>query len=72
MERIKRRSDVVPLLVVTKLDKLPKAKQRPRMHEIAASLDLPKEGCFGTSTLTRGGIDTLRDVLVSFSADRPY
>jgi GTP-binding protein len=76
MQRIKRRKDVVPLVVVTKLDKLPKAKQRPRLHQIAASLDLPKEGCFGTSALSRGGIDTLRDALESLSRshsdDRPY
>jgi GTP-binding protein len=72
MESIKQRTDVVPLVVGTKLDKLPKAKQRPRLHEIARSLDLPKEGCFGTSALTRGGIETLREALESLSSDRPY
>jgi GTP-binding protein len=68
MDRIKARRDVVPLVVVTKLDKLPKAKQRPRLHEIARSLDLPKEGCFGTSAQSRGGIEALREALEYLSA----
>ena len=70
MHQIKTRTDVVPLVVVTKLDKLSKAQQRPALHQIAAALDLPKEGCFGTSALSRRGVDSLREALESLSAPR--
>ncbi len=71
-EQIRARPHLVPLLVGTKLDKLPKAQQKPALHRIARVLDLPKEGCFGTSASKREGIDTLRETLEVLSADRPY
>jgi GTP-binding protein len=76
VERIKQRTDVVPLIVGTKLDKLPKAQQKPALHRIAKTLDVPKEGCFGTSASRREGIAALRDTLETLSRhptdDRPY
>ncbi len=72
IRRIQKRPGLIPLAVVTKLDKLPKAQRRPALHRIARALDLPKEGCFGTSVARREGLATLRDTLSTLSADRPY
>jgi GTP-binding protein len=72
VERIKARRDVVPLVVATKLDKLGKAQQKPALHRIAGELDIPKNGCFGTSASRREGIEALREALEALSIDRPY
>jgi GTP-binding protein len=57
----KRRTIVV---VGTKLDKLPKAKQKPALHQIAAALGLEKNAVIGVSASTGQGLEVLKERLL--------
>lgn len=46
-------------IVGTKTDKLPKAKRKPALHQIAAAFDLPRDAVLGTSSERREGIEAL-------------
>lgn len=60
------------LVVATKIDKVPKAKQKPALAAVARALGVERETCFPTSTLHRSGVDVLQRRLEFLSADRPY
>lgn len=46
-------------LVVTKIDKLPKAKRKPCLVDIARQLEVPRQAVLGTSASERIGLDEL-------------
>lgn len=53
------RRGAVAQVVVTKIDKLPKAKRKPRVAELARRLELPREAVIATSASGRLGLDDL-------------
>lgn len=54
---------IVIEVVGTKLDKLPKSKQKPALASIGRALGLEREHVHGTSASTRQGLDDLLDHL---------
>lgn len=46
-------------VVVTKMDKLPKAKRKPCLADVAVLLDLPRPAVLGTSASENLGLETL-------------
>lgn len=55
-------------LVLTKLDKLPKARQKPALLRVAQALGAPADRVFGTSSSTGAGVETLRRRLFGLAA----
>ena len=45
------------LILATKMDRVPKAKIKPKLLEISRRLDLPLEQIFAFSAVTRSGVD---------------
>ncbi|MCA9553080.1 MAG: ribosome biogenesis GTP-binding protein YsxC [Myxococcales bacterium] len=58
MESVVPRGAVVEV-VATKIDKLPKAKQKPALAGIGRSLGIERDMVFGTSASTRQGLEDL-------------
>ncbi len=68
LERVLRRG--VPMLVVlTKLDQVPRPHREGRAQQVAKALDLPRDSIHGASTLSGEGIDDLRRALSDFVRD---
>lgn len=55
-------------VVLTKVDKVPKARQKPSIQRIAAALGAPADRVFGTSSITGAGVETLRQRLFGLAA----
>lgn len=55
-------------VVGTKIDKLPKSKQKPALHAIADALGLERRHVHGTSASTRQGLEPLMDHLKSLAS----
>ena len=53
------------LVVVTKLDRLPKAKRKPRLQQLSEQLELPREALYGFSSTERMGVDEVWGALLS-------
>ncbi len=54
-------------VVVTKLDKFPKAQQKPQIAKIGQSLNLPRTHVFGTSSSKRMGLEPLWEQLCTWT-----
>jgi GTP-binding protein len=52
------------LVVATKLDRLPKAKRKPRLRQLAEKLDVPLEVVLGFSAVDRIGVDDVWETLL--------
>ena len=72
MQSVAGPRDITIEVVGTKIDKLPKSKQKPALHQLAAGFGLAKSAVHGTSASTRQGLDALRQrietLMVSCSA----
>ena len=64
-----RRPEVEWVLVVTKLDKLKKAKRKPEIARIQRALPDPSLRCLGTSSNDLIGIDAVRQSIRLLSGD---
>ncbi len=51
------------LVVATKIDRLPKAKRKPRLHALAEELGVPREVVFPFSSTEKIGFDEVWDAL---------
>jgi GTP-binding protein len=58
------------LVVATKLDRLAKARRKPRMVELARQLDLPLEAVVGFSSTDRLGVDEVWESLLGVVGER--
>lgn len=55
------------LVVATKIDRMPKAKRKPRLHQLADQLELPREAVMGFSATERIGVDEVWGALLDAS-----
>ena len=58
-----RERRVMSPVLVTKIDKLPKAQRKPALHTVAKALQLPREMVLATSASERIGLDVLKQRL---------
>lgn len=58
------------LVVATKLDRLAKARRKPRLVELAGQLDLPLEAVVGFSATERLGVDEVWEALLGVVGER--
>ena len=56
------------LAVVTKIDKLPKAKQNPALHAVAESYGLSRAAVLGTSASSGQGMDVLVEAVLAVAS----
>jgi GTP-binding protein len=55
-----------PILVVaTKIDRLPKARRKPRLNDLAEQLSLPREAILAFSATDKLGLDEVWEALLS-------
>lgn len=55
-----------PILVVaTKIDRLPKARRKPRLNDLAEQLSLPREAVLAFSATDKLGVDEVWDALLN-------
>lgn len=52
------------LVVATKIDRLPKAKRKPRLHQLAEQLSLPREAVLGFSAVDKLGVEEVWGTLL--------
>lgn len=52
------------LLVATKIDRLPKARRKPRLQQLADQLELPREAVIGFSSTDKLGLDEVWGALI--------
>lgn len=58
------------LVVATKIDKLPKAKRKPRLQQLAQQLSLPPEAVLAFSSTEKLGIEEVWDALIGTFAKK--
>ena len=58
------------LVAATKLDRLPKAKRKPRLNDIAQALEVPREAVHGFSATEPLGVDEVWEALLGAISKR--
>ena len=59
-----RRPSGAVLVVATKIDRLPKAQRKPRLHGLAEQLSLPREAVLAFSSTEKLGVDEVWEALL--------
>lgn len=52
------------LVVATKMDRLPKARRKPRLHQLAEQLSLPREAVLAFSSVEKLGVEEVWEALL--------